>query len=113
MAAIRDNLAVFREELAALTARIIETTADVRACAGEAEGETASAASLREALAEVKATLEARDTDGMDSALAKLQSLPLTPKTHKAVTDLAQYVLFGDLKKTAEGVNALLDLQHE
>ena len=62
---------------------------------------------LREALADLKAALEARDTDGMDSALAKLQSLQLSAAAHEAVDAVVQCVLFGNFKKALEAVNAL------
>jgi CheY-like chemotaxis protein/HPt (histidine-containing phosphotransfer) domain-containing protein len=108
MAVIRDHLASFRDNLAALTARIGEATAEAQPGVPEAGRENESAALPREALAELKAALEARDTDGMDAILAKLQNLPLGPETRAAVTGLAQHILFGDFKKTAEAVNSLL-----
>jgi HPt (histidine-containing phosphotransfer) domain-containing protein len=109
MAVIRDNLASFRAELAALMARISEITAEARSGSDEAGPDAASEALLRETLVGLQAALEARDTDVVDSALAKLQSLPLTSKTRAAVDDIARHVLFGDLKKAAEAVNALLE----
>jgi HPt (histidine-containing phosphotransfer) domain-containing protein len=106
---IRGTLASFREELAALMARIRETTAYSRNDAGGAGRENAPPALLHAALAELKTALEARDTDRMDIVLAKLQHCQLAPETHAAVADMAQQVLFGDFKKAAATVNSLLE----
>jgi hypothetical protein len=62
-----------------------------------------------ESLAELKAALEARDGDGADLALAKLLSLPLTPEMRATAGDLAQHLLFGDIKKASEVTDALLE----
>jgi HPt (histidine-containing phosphotransfer) domain-containing protein len=104
---IRDNLVSFREELAALMSRIDEATAEPRSGAGETGREAVVAAILQEALAELKAALEARDVDGMDIALTKLNNLPLGFEPRTTVADIAKHVLFGDFKKAAEAVNAL------
>ena len=103
LAAIRNNLVSFREELVALMARI----GDATAAAQSACRENAPAALVRETLAGLQTALEAKDTDGMDIALAKLKNLPLTPKAHATVADIAQHVLFGNFKKAAEAANAL------
>jgi hypothetical protein len=105
VSAIRDRLVPFREELAALTEHI-----GAAADADRFDGES-TPAEMSEALAGLKAALAVRDTDGADAALAKLQGLSLTQKTRAAVADIAQQVLFGDFKKAAEAVNALLDLE--
>ena len=102
LALIKDKLTAFREELAALTARIGEIRAVARA-------DAASPALLREALTELQAALEAKDTDGMDTALAKLQNLQLPPKTRASADDMARLMLFGDFKKALQTVNALLE----
>jgi HPt (histidine-containing phosphotransfer) domain-containing protein len=107
LAAIRERLAPFREELVALTARIGEAVADSLSDAGGAGRETVSAALLGYALAELQTALEVKDANGMDLALAKLQNLQLTREMHAAVADIAQYVLFGDVKKTMEAVHML------
>jgi signal transduction histidine kinase/CheY-like chemotaxis protein len=104
MAVIRKKLAAFREELAALMARISEITADVRP--GDADRE-ADPQAQAEALAGLQAALQARDADGADRHLAALQGLPLTRTMHAAVADIAQHVLFGDFKKAAEAAGAL------
>jgi CheY-like chemotaxis protein len=104
LALIGGKLASFREGLAALAARIGEALA-------EADGaglETAPAPLYLEALAGLQAALEARDTDGLDAALAQLQSLHLAPERREAVAGIARHVLFGDFKKALEAVNALL-----
>ena len=107
MHVIRDNLASFREELAALTARIGETVGAVQSGADEEGWESTAAALLRENLAELKTALQARDTDGMDLALAKMQNLPLTSKNRAAIDEIARFVLFGDFKKAMESADTL------
>jgi hypothetical protein len=106
MAAIRDRLPVFRRELAALMARIGEIMAAARS---GADGTDRDPEELADALADLQAAVKARDTDGMDMALAVLQKLPLTGTTYAAVADIAKHVLFGDVKKAAEAVNVLLE----
>jgi CheY-like chemotaxis protein len=102
LAVIREKLASFREGLAALTARLNEATAE----SGEA-GEMASEGEWQGALAELKAALEARDTDRLETALANLQSLRVTPERRTAVADLARHILFSDFKKALANVNDL------
>ncbi|MCL2075897.1 MAG: ATP-binding protein [Betaproteobacteria bacterium] len=104
MDVIRNNLASFRNELAALMAHIGETGNRTSA---QADRESALEETLREALAELKNALEAKDMGGMDRAIAKMQSHSLASR-HTAVTDIAQHVLFGDFKKAAEAVDSLL-----
>ena len=72
--------------------------------------ETGEAPQLSEVVAELKAALEARDTDGIDLALVKLHNMRLSPKMRTVVTDIAKYVIFGDFKKSANAVNILLEL---
>jgi CheY-like chemotaxis protein len=105
---IRDRLAPFREELAALMARLDTATAATQAAADgpDREGDPAAQSA---ALAGLLAALSARDTDGADAALAQLQSLALTHETRAAVAGVAQHVLFGDFKKAIEAANALRD----
>jgi HPt (histidine-containing phosphotransfer) domain-containing protein len=107
MAVIRDKLAAFREDLAGLTARVGAATEEARSGPGEAAGEAALEELSREALTSLKSALEAKDTDGVDNALAKLQNFQLSPKTRAVVDDLAQHILFGDFRKAAEAVRAL------
>jgi len=104
LAAIRDNLVSFRMGLVELTARIRFATA----AAPSAGREIASATLLREVLTELKEALDTKDMDGMEIALAKLQNLPLE-HTNAPIADLARHLLFGDLKKAKEAVNALLE----
>ena len=72
---IRDNLPLFRMGLAALTVRIDEATIALRS-------DVASSALLREGF-------EARDTDGTETALARLQSLLFMLKKQK--TDIGTH----------------------
>jgi HPt (histidine-containing phosphotransfer) domain-containing protein len=101
-AVIQNHLAAFREDLAALMARIGEITA-VGGSGPSGEDEPAAL------LVGLQAALQARDTDGIDVAIADLRKLSLNPSTYAAVTDIAHHVLFGDLKKAAEAVSALLE----
>ena len=104
LAAIRDNLVLFRQDLATLMARIGDATAAAQSTARE----SAPAALVREAVAELKEALDTKDMDGMDTSLAKLQNLPLATEEQAAVADIAQYIIFGNFKKAAEAINALL-----
>jgi HPt (histidine-containing phosphotransfer) domain-containing protein len=105
--AIRERLPSFREKMAALMEGIKEAAAEAtRPAAGR---ESALAAQLCKDLTALKAALKARDTDKMDSALVRLQNLPLTSQTLAAVADITQYVLFGDLKKAAAAVDDLYE----
>jgi CheY-like chemotaxis protein/HPt (histidine-containing phosphotransfer) domain-containing protein len=108
MDVIRDTLAPFREELAALIARLGAATAAARP---GATGEENVQAGLPAVLADLRAALSARDADGADTALAKLQSFPLTLATRAAVVGIAQHVLFGDFKKAMEAVDAVFTLE--
>jgi len=108
MGAIQHGLPVFREALARLMKRIHEATALTPSPSGEAEREGVSAALLREAVTELQDALEAKDAGRLDAALTKLQNLSLPAGTRVAVTDIAQYILFGDFKKAAAAVDILL-----
>ena len=101
---VRSRLPAFRDGLFELMSYIREQSSD--------EGETPeNAAALNEVLKELKQALETRDTDGMDSALRTLQSLAVSPGNSSAITAIAQNVLFGDYRKAAEAVSALLQEQ--
>ena len=108
LAAINKHLTPFREELAALTVRIDKATTDAQSCVDDSDCEAAAAAQLGEGLAALQTAMETRDIDSMDAALAKLQNLSLPPETNAAIADIAQHVLFGEFKKAAEAVNALI-----
>jgi CheY-like chemotaxis protein len=113
LAAIGNKLPSFREDLAALMARLDAATSAL-AGAGGPESGSAPAASAptalpRETLAGLKAALAARDTDGVDMALARLQKLQLDPPRHMAVAEITKHILFGDFKKALEAVNAWLE----
>ncbi|MDR1686040.1 MAG: transporter substrate-binding domain-containing protein [Desulfovibrio sp.] len=103
MPVIRDKLSPFREELTALTARIGEITAAVRAGgeAGQAEPP------VEPALAQLRQALEAKDIDAIYAARARLQSLPLSGKTLEAVSDIADFILTMEFQKALEAVIAL------
>jgi HPt (histidine-containing phosphotransfer) domain-containing protein len=132
--AIGNTLPSFREELAALTARIDAATACPsgagadRESAGllkdadglgpsRSEGKDAGGGAggqgppmeFREALAELQTALEARDADGADSALERLHHLPLSQETRAALDAIAHQTLFGDFRKAAAAVKSLKD----
>ncbi|MDR2669871.1 MAG: transporter substrate-binding domain-containing protein [Desulfovibrio sp.] len=102
--AIRDGLPPFRQELAALTARIDEITAAARSGGGDGHAEPAVAA----ALAHLREALEAKDVDAIYAARARLQSLPLTGKTLEAVSDIADCILTMEFQKAADAAAVLL-----
>jgi HPt (histidine-containing phosphotransfer) domain-containing protein len=104
MPVIRKKLAPFREELAALTARIGEVAASARSESGgqEAGQET------EEALARLLAALNAKDMDAMDAALIRLQAMPLAGKTREAVDEIADCILTADFGKAEETIRILL-----
>jgi HPt (histidine-containing phosphotransfer) domain-containing protein len=101
---IRANLAPFREELAALVERIGEITAAARA----GDGQTRDNPEIEKALTCLRETLEAKDVDAMDAALARLQALPLDEKTRAATAEIADAILTADFPKAADGLNILL-----
>ncbi|MDR1849775.1 MAG: response regulator, partial [Zoogloeaceae bacterium] len=107
MAAIQGNLPAFREALTALMARIGEATAPPQS--SEAELKNVSAAQLRQIVTELKTALDAKDTDRIDIAMEKLQALPLAPEMRSTEGDITQLLLFGDFKKAAAVVEALLE----
>ncbi|MDR1534035.1 MAG: response regulator [Planctomycetota bacterium] len=102
--AIREKLPPFREELAALTARIGEITAAARTGGGETRADPA----IGEAGERLRKALEARDAEAMDAALARLQASPPDEKTRGAVSEIADFILTGDFRKAAEAVDVLL-----
>ncbi|MDR2603790.1 MAG: response regulator, partial [Desulfovibrio sp.] len=101
---IRATLPAFREELAALTKRIGEISAQARS--GDAGREDGLEA---EPLERLRQALEARDIDGTDAVLAELQALPLDDKTRAAVAETADLVLLADFQRAASAVSALLE----
>jgi signal transduction histidine kinase/CheY-like chemotaxis protein/ABC-type amino acid transport substrate-binding protein len=103
MPVIRDNLQPFREKLAALTERIGEITAAARV----GDGETRIEPDIGETLACLRETLETKDIDATDAALARLQALPLTGKTGEAVSEIADFILTADLQKALEAIVSL------
>jgi signal transduction histidine kinase/CheY-like chemotaxis protein len=102
-AAIRDTLPQFREELAALTARIGEVLAGVRSGDGEEPGDPTA-----EILARLLEALEAKDIDAIYAELPHLQSLPVTGEQREAVGEIVDFILTPDFQKAAEAINALL-----
>jgi signal transduction histidine kinase/CheY-like chemotaxis protein len=98
LAVIRDSLPSFREELAALTTRIEELTAAARAGDDEKQARP-ELPEFGETLARLRNALEAKDLEAVDSALAKLQALPLAGKTRATVSGIADFVLNAEFGK--------------
>ncbi|MDR2605188.1 MAG: hypothetical protein LBC55_07545 [Desulfovibrio sp.] len=57
-------------------------------------------ACLQEALKEI-------EIDAIDAALARLQALPVTGRTHIAISEIANFILLGEFQKAAESVIGL------
>jgi CheY-like chemotaxis protein len=121
MPCIRKMLPVFRERLAALTARVgaaltpkAPDMPDVPDAPGSTgpTGPTGDAQDLDPAVAELLETLrdalEDMDIDAADAALARLQALPLPAALRRAVDGTAERVLTADFHKAAETVAGLL-----
>jgi HPt (histidine-containing phosphotransfer) domain-containing protein len=96
------KLPSFREELAAVTARIGEIASAVRS----GDNEKQVRPELGEALMRLREALEAKDFEAVDSTLARLQALPLTEKTRGAVREIADCILTADLQKAMDAVIA-------
>jgi signal transduction histidine kinase/CheY-like chemotaxis protein len=102
MPVIRDRLPPFREELAALMARLGEVTA-----AQPRNGEKQSGAEVGTVLAHLQEALEVNDIDAIYAARTSLQALPLTGETLVAVSDIADFILTMEFQKAKEAVTAL------
>jgi HPt (histidine-containing phosphotransfer) domain-containing protein len=105
LSVIRDKLPLFREELAALTARLAEVTAAARAV----DGERHAGREIGAALAQLHEALEAKDIDAIYAARTRLQTLPLTGKTLDAVSGIADFILTMEFQKAEDAVAALLN----
>jgi HPt (histidine-containing phosphotransfer) domain-containing protein len=101
---IRDTLLPFREELAALTARL----AGVAAAARVADGEQDAGREIWAVLAQLRDALESKDIDAIYAARTRLQSLPLTGETLDVVSGIADCILTMEFQKAADAVNILL-----
>ena len=116
MAAIRGGLVPFRDGLSTLIAHIRERMGKAMKAknaldAVPGNGETADATppeAMLEALAEMEAALAGKDTDAMEAALLKLQNLALPSECRETVDGLSDAILFGNYKKAAETVKAIL-----
>jgi signal transduction histidine kinase/HPt (histidine-containing phosphotransfer) domain-containing protein/FixJ family two-component response regulator len=103
---LRDKLPLFREELAALTARIKEIAARARS---ETEEEPAGA-EVREALEQLGGALGAKDIAAIYTAQTRLQALSLNGETRAAVSEIEDFILTMEFKKAAEAIKSLLDV---
>jgi HPt (histidine-containing phosphotransfer) domain-containing protein len=102
--AIWEGLPPFREELAALTARIGEISEKA-----QKGGKSRDDPEAREALAELRKALGAVDVDAIDEALARLQALPLGGRTQAAVSEIADFILGAEFSKAEQTVIALCE----
>jgi CheY-like chemotaxis protein/nitrogen-specific signal transduction histidine kinase len=102
---IRDKLPPFREELAGLTTRIGAVLESAR----DGDDEKRAEPEIKEALMLLREAMEAKDFDAVDSALARLQALPLAGKTRAAVSELADLILVADFGKAADRLADLLN----
>jgi HPt (histidine-containing phosphotransfer) domain-containing protein len=105
LAAIRDRLPPFREELSMLMAQIAEFSASLHATNAE-EGITPA---MKDALARLRKALEEKDFGTVDSALTQAQSLPASGKTHDAVSEIADFILMSDYQKAENALSLLLE----
>jgi CheY-like chemotaxis protein len=105
MPVIRDMLPFFREELAALMARIREISESAYAGSGD-DGKQPAA--VEEILTCLRTALEAGEATAADAALARLQALPLAGKMRGAVSGIEDSFLMMDFQKAADAVTALL-----
>jgi CheY-like chemotaxis protein len=105
MVVIRENLPPFREELAGLTARISAVLELTR----NGDDEKRVEPEIEKDLMRLREAMQAKDFDALDSALARLQDLPLTGKTRVAVSELADFILIADFGKAADRLADLLN----
>ncbi|MDR2668731.1 MAG: response regulator [Desulfovibrio sp.] len=104
-AVIRERLAPFREELAALAERIGEALART---ATRSEDAGTHDPAVAERLTRLHDALESGDIDAADDALARLQALPLSESLRDAVSEAADCILTAEFPKAADIVSALL-----
>ena len=101
---IREELAPFRDGLAALTMRIGELLE--RRSFAEGGQDAALEAEVLESL---RNALETRAVDAADAALARLQALPLSREMRERISELADCILMADVEKAIESINSLLE----
>jgi CheY-like chemotaxis protein len=102
--AIRDMLPPFREEIAALMARIAELSAPLR----PSDGKEGTDPAMREVLRRLREALEVKDFDAIDVALTLAQSLPSGGETRGALSEIADCILTSDLRKAEKAIDDLL-----
>jgi signal transduction histidine kinase/CheY-like chemotaxis protein len=106
MSLIREKLPAFREELAALAARVGAALAPEPAPAADAA--ECLDPLVAENLEQARDALLAKDIDAADAALTRLQALPLSAGLRDAVSETADYILTADFDNAADTVNAVL-----
>ncbi|MDR2603782.1 MAG: response regulator [Desulfovibrio sp.] len=108
IAAIGRHLASFREQLAALVARIDDVVRQATTAADHEDGTAPPDPEIRTLLAQLRDALEAVDIEAADAALARLQILALPETMRNAVFETAEMMLEADFQKATARVNALL-----
>jgi HPt (histidine-containing phosphotransfer) domain-containing protein len=113
MLLIREKLPAFREELAALTARVGAALAP-EPTHGAKQAPAADAAeapdpAVAEHLEQLLDALRANDIDAADAVLTRLQTLPLPAALRVAATETADCILTADFRKAMQTVISLLE----
>jgi CheY-like chemotaxis protein len=104
---IRERLASFREELAALVERLGEALA--APAAGRKDEEGPLAPKVVEALKRLRDALQAEEYAEIDDALAHLQALPLPDAVKGDVDDTEVFILRAEFSSALDAVNAVLE----
>ncbi|MDR3154617.1 MAG: response regulator [Deltaproteobacteria bacterium] len=97
---VRDKVDDYRRDLNILAVRVKELLATSRP--GRRDGGVGP--EFFRLLGTLRAALDNFDVSGTDSALERLKSLPLAPKKHEAVIEIADMVLSGDYQEAMDAV---------
>jgi signal transduction histidine kinase/CheY-like chemotaxis protein/HPt (histidine-containing phosphotransfer) domain-containing protein len=106
MSLIREKLPAFREELAALAARVGAALAPKPSPATDVAERLDPL--VAECLEQVRDALRAKDVEATDAALTRLQALPLPAGLRDAVSETADCILTADFDNATDTVNAAL-----
>jgi signal transduction histidine kinase len=106
--AVRRHLAPFRDQLAALAARIDDAVRQASAAAEPEDGSALPDPELLALPAQLRDALEALDIEAADAALTRLQTLPMSETTRAVVFETAELMLEAEFQKAAETISALI-----